>query len=305
MLHIDTAAGRATLDLPRIEAPAPTSLPVDVPTARADRMLSAVVFDRVSFAFDDHVVLRDVSFSVPKGSMRILLGQSGAGKSVVLKLILGLLQPDSGSILINGRHIENMTEHDLMDVRADIGMMFQENALFDSLTVAENVGYRLSEETDMPLDQVRRRVEEVLGFVGLNDYIDTVPSELSGGQRRRVAVARAMAAKPSLLLFDDPTSGLDPITAATIDDQILKLRDLEHVTSIVVTHQMRDAFYVASHEAARSTGGEVRAAQMRATHVSFMGLHEGRIWFDGNAEELQASKDAYLQEFLYKTLPPW
>ena len=152
---------------------------------------------------------------------------------------------------------------------------------------------------------MRRRVEEVLGFVGLNDYIDTVPSELSGGQRRRVAIARAMAAKPRLLLFDDPTSGLDPITAATIDDQILKLRDLEHVTSIVVTHQMRDAFYVASHEAARSTGGEVRAARMRATHVSFMVLHEGRIWFDGNAEELQASKDAYLQEFLYKTLPPW
>ena len=181
------------------------------------------------------------------------MGPSGAGKSVVLKLILGLFQPDSGTILVNDRHIENMTERDLMDVRADIGMMFQENALFDSLTVAENVGYRLYEETDMPLDQVRRRVEEVLGFVGLEDYIDTVPSELSGGQRRRVAVARAMAAKPSLLLFDDPTSGLDPITAATIDDQILKLRDLEHVTSIVVTHQMRDAFYVASHEAARST----------------------------------------------------
>ena len=284
----------------------PTPSPVVSALSRAVAIPSAVVFDKVSFAFDDHVVLRDVSFSVPKGSMRILMGPSGAGKSVVLKLVLGLLQPDSGSILINDRHIENMTEQDLMDVRADIGMMFQENALFDSLTVAENVGYRLYEETDMPLDQVRRRVEEVLGFVGLKDYIDTVPSELSGGQRRRVAVARAMAAKPSLLLFDDPTSGLDPITAATIDEQIVKLRDLEHVTSIVVTHQMRDAFYVASHEAARSTaGGEVRAAQTRATHVSFMVLHEGRIRFDGNAEELRASKDAYLQEFLYKTLPPW
>ena len=205
------------------------------------------------FAFDDHVVLRDVSFSVPKGSMKILLGPSGAGKSVVLKLILGLLRPDSGTILVNGRHIENMTERDLMGVRADIGMMFQENALFDSLTVAENVGYRLYEETDMPLDQVRRRVEEVLGSSGSRTTSTRMPSELSGGQRRRVAVARAMAAKPSLLLFDDPTSGLDPITAATVDDQIVKLRDLEHVTSIVVTHQMRDAFYVASHEAARST----------------------------------------------------
>ena len=250
MLPIDTGMGRPTLNICAIEAPVLAPLPDGVLRPQADATPSAVVFDRVSFAFDDHVVLRDVSFSVPKGSMRILMGPSGAGKSVVLKLILGLLQPDSGSILVNDRHIKNMTEQDLMDVRADIGMMFQENALFDSLTVAENVGYRLYEETDMPLDQVRRHVEEVLGFVGLKDYVDTVPSELSGGQRRRVAVARAMAAKPSLLLFDDPTSGLDPITAATIDDQILKLRDLEHVTSIVVTHQMRDAFYVASHDAA-------------------------------------------------------
>src|SRR6188472_1354590 len=140
----------------------------------------AVVFDNVSFAFDDHVVLRDISFSVPKGSMKILLGPSGAGKSVVLKLILGLLRPDSGTIVVNDRHVENMTEQELMEVRADIGMMFQENALFDSLTVAENVGYRLYEETDTPLDQVRKRVEQVLGFVGLRENIDRMPSELSG-----------------------------------------------------------------------------------------------------------------------------
>ena len=215
--------------------------PSSVPSAasRAVAMPSAVVFDRVSFAFDDHVVLRDISFSVPKGSMKIVLGPSGAGKSVVLRLILGLLRPDSGTIVVNDRHIENMTERELMEIRADIGMMFQENALFDSLTVAENVGYRLYEETDTPLDQVRKRVEEVLGFVGLGEYVDSMPSALSGGQRRRVAVARAMAAKPSLLLFDDPTSGLDPITAATVDDQIVKLRDLEHVTSIVVTQLVK------------------------------------------------------------------
>ncbi len=219
-----------------------------------DAVAPAVVFDKVSFAFDEHVVLRDVSFNVPRGSMKILLGASGAGKSVVLRLILGLLRPDSGTILVNGQRIDHLAERELMRIRADIGMLFQENALFDSLTVLENVGYRLYEETDMPMPQVRSRVEEVLGFMGLEDYIDRMPSELSGGQRRRVAIARAMAAKPHLLLFDDPTSGLDPITAATVDDEIVKLRDLEHVTSIVVTHQIRDAFYVATHEAVREDG---------------------------------------------------
>ena len=156
-------------------------------------------------------------------------------------------------------------------------MLFQENALFDSLTVAENVGYRLYEETDMPIDQVRERVEEVLGFVGLGDYIDRMPSELSGGQRRRVAIARAMAAKPDLLLFDDPTSGLDPITATTVDDEIVKLRDLEHVTSIVVTHQIRDAFYVATHEAVREDGRLriVRAPRGEATTRELHGAPRG------------------------------
>ena len=153
----------------------------------------------------------------------------------------------------------DMTERDLLRMRGDIGMLFQESALFDSLTVAENVGYRLYEETDMPEDQVRSRIEEVLGFIGLGDYIDRMPSELSGGQRRRVAIARAMAAKPNLLLFDDPTTGLDPITATTVDDEIVKLRDLEHVTSIVVTHQIRDAFYVATHEAVRADGRTCRS----------------------------------------------
>ena len=227
---------------------------VGAPILDENAVSAAVVFDNVSFAFDEHVVLRDISFSVPKGSMKILLGASGAGKSVVLKLILGLLRPDAGTILVNGQRVDRMTERDLMRVRGDIGMLFQESALFDSLTVAENVGYRLYEETDMPDDEVRRRIEEVLGFVGLGEYIDRMPSELSGGQRRRVAIARAMAAKPNLLLFDDPTTGLDPVIATTVDDEIVKLRDLEHVTSIVVTHQIRDAFYVATHEAVRADG---------------------------------------------------
>jgi phospholipid/cholesterol/gamma-HCH transport system ATP-binding protein len=267
----------------------------------------AVVFDKVSFAFDDHVILNEVSFTVPRGSMTILLGPSGAGKSVTLKLTLGLLRPDGGRIFVNGERIDSMPERDLMRVRTDIGMLFQESALFDSLTVAENVGYRLYEETDMPPDQVRRRVEEVLGFFGLEEYIDRMPSALSGGQRRRVAIARAMAAKPGLLLLDDPTTGLDPITATTVDDEIVKLRDLEHVTAIAVTHQIRDAFYVASHEAVRTGGGVqiVSANETRIQPTTFMVLHGGRIQFQGDAAALRASRDPYLQEFLFMTLPPW
>jgi phospholipid/cholesterol/gamma-HCH transport system ATP-binding protein len=275
--------------------------------SKEEAAVPAVAFDQVSFAFGEHVVLRDISLVVPKGSMKILLGPSGAGKSVVLKLILGLLRPDSGTILVNGQRIDNMSERNLLRVRADIGMLFQENALFDSLTVAENVGYRLYEETDMPETQVRRRVEEVLGFIGLEDYIDRMPAELSGGQRRRVAIARSIAAKPSLLLFDDPTSGLDPITATTVDDEIVKLRDLEHVTSIAVTHQIRDAFYVATHDAVR-TAGRVQILpgdETETRRATFMVLHDGRILFEGSAAELRASRDDYLREFLFLTLPPW
>lgn len=273
----------------------------------APAVAPAVVFDHVSFAFDDHLVLNDISFSIPTGGMTILLGASGAGKSVALKLMLGLLRPDSGSIAVNGQRIDRMAERDLMRLRRDIGMLFQESALFDSLTVAENVGYQLSEEFRLPLGEVRTRVAEVLGFIGLGDYIDQMPSELSGGQRRRVAIARAMAARPHLLLFDDPTTGLDPITATTVDDEIVKLRDLEHVTSIVVTHQIRDALYVATHQAVRDDG-RVRivasdgAAEERA---SFMVLHEGRIYFEGSSAELLASADPYLREFLFMTIPPW
>ena len=267
----------------------------------------AVEFDGVSFAFDDHVILRDVTFTVPKGTMTILLGESGAGKSVTLKLALGLLRPDSGAIRINGVRVDNMPEQELMHVRADLGMVFQELALFDSLTVAENVGYRLSEEMRMPEDQVQVRVAEVLGFIGLAEFTDRMPSELSGGQRRRVAIARAMAPKPSLILFDDPTTGLDPIIASTVDDEIVKLRDLEQVTSIFVTQQIRDAFYIATHHATRKNG----TIEIVDTHeqglepAEFMLLHTGQIRFRGTADELLSSQDAYLREFMYMTLPPW
>lgn len=266
----------------------------------------AVTFEHVSFAYDDHVVLRDVSFTVPLGSMRILLGASGAGKSVVLKLILGLMKPDSGVITVNGERVDELPEQELMRLRTDIGMLFQESALFDSLTVAENVGYRLYEESDTPLDDVRHRVEEVLGFIGLSDHIDKMPSELSGGQRRRVAIARAMASKPRLLLFDDPTTGLDPITAATVNDEVVKLRDLEHVTSILVTHQIRDAQYVSTHEATRRPDGHVEILETEGVeHARFLVLHDGAIYFEGSMDELLASKDPYLREFLFMTLPPW
>ena len=273
----------------------------------ADATPPAVVFEHVSFAFDDHVVLRDISFVVPAGSMRIMLGASGAGKSVVLKLILGLFRPDAGEIYVHGSRIDNMRERDLLRLRADIGMLFQESALFDSLTVGENVGYRLYEETDMPEADVQRRVEDVLGFVGLREYVTRLPSELSGGQRRRVAIARAMAAKPSLLLLDDPTTGLDPIVATTVDDEIVKLRDLEHVTGIVVTHQIRDAFYVATHRAVRTGDGFtiVPVGDDEEPPAEFMVLHHGRIRFEGTGAELLNARDDYLREMMFMTLPPW
>jgi phospholipid/cholesterol/gamma-HCH transport system ATP-binding protein len=266
----------------------------------ADGDAPAVLFEDVSLAFDDTLVLDGISFSVRAGQMKILLGASGSGKSVCLKLILGLLKPDSGSIRVNGERTDTMSEADLMKVRADVGMLFQESALFDSLTVADNVGYRLYEETDMPADQVRRRVEEVLGFIGLEDYIGRMPSELSGGQRRRVAIARAMAARPHLLLFDEPTSGLDPITARTVDHEIIKLRDAERVTSIVVTHQLPDAFYIATHQAVRRNGRLtiVAADARKAAEVEFMVLKDGRIYFEGDAAALRGATDSYLTKFL-------
>ena len=274
---------------------------------RRETSVPAVTFEHVSIAFDEHVVLRDVSFSVPKGSTRFLLGASGAGKSVVLKMILGLLRPDSGSIFVNGERIDNLSERELLRVRADVGMLFQETALFDSLTVAENVGYRLYEESDMALEDVHQRVQEVLTFMGLGDYLDRMPSQLSGGQRRRVALARAMAPKPSLMLLDDPTVGLDPIISTTIDNEMVKLRDLEHVTSLAVTHQIRDAYYVARHEAIRDSNGIhiVEIDESEPERADFMVLREGRIHFEGSAAELLGSDDPYLKEFLFMTLPPW
>jgi phospholipid/cholesterol/gamma-HCH transport system ATP-binding protein len=261
-----------------------------------------VVFDGVTLAFDDKVILKNVSFTLLKGHTKVFLGASGAGKSTVLKLILGLLTPDAGVIWVNGERVDRMSEREMMAVRADLGMVFQEGALFDSLTVWENVGYKLYEELRWTADKVDVRVREVLGFIGLSEFIDRMPSELSGGQRRRVAIARAMAAKPRILLYDEPTTGLDPITSLTVDEEIVKLRDLEGVSSIVVTHQLRDAFFVAEHTAARKNGEIVveRAVGHKADEAEFIMLRDGRIAFEGNASELRAATraDSYLDSFL-------
>jgi phospholipid/cholesterol/gamma-HCH transport system ATP-binding protein len=259
-----------------------------------------IVLDQVTLAFDDKAVLKGVSFTLHPGHTKVILGASGSGKSTILKLILGLWKPDSGEIWVNGGRIDTMSEPELMKMRADVGMVFQEGALFDSLTVAENVGYKLYEERQLPPGDVRRRVEEVLGFIGLGAYIDRMPSELSGGQRRRVAIARAMAAKPGIILYDEATTGLDPITAITVDQEFVKLRDFEAVTSIIVTHQLRDAFFVATHEAVRDDGKMrvVGADEQKTDEAEFIMLKDGLVAFEGNASELRASTDPYLKQFL-------
>ena len=260
-----------------------------------------LVFDHVELAFDEKVVLRDVSFTLLKGHTKIILGASGSGKSTSLKIITGLLKADAGVVWVNGRRVDQLSEREMMAVRADLGLIFQEGALFDSLTVRENVGYKLYEESDMPIADVDRRVEEVLGFVGMLDHIDKMPSALSGGQRRRVAIARAMAFKPRILLYDEATTGLDPITALTVNDEIIKLRDLEGVSSIIVTHQLRDAFYVATHSAAREPDGAVRivrATSEKEREAEFIMLREGLIVFEGDADALRRTTDPYIQSFL-------
>ena len=267
-----------------------------VPAVNEDPVIS---FRDVHLAFD-RPVLEGVSFDVRRGSTKIILGGSGSGKTTILRLILGLLTPDSGAIRVNGQDVVGLDEDEFRPIRLDVGMVFQEGALFDSMTVGDNVGYRLRED-GRAAAEISGRVEEVLGFVGLEQFARRMPSELSGGQRRRVALARALAARPRTMLYDEATTGLDPITATTITDLIVKVRDLDRVSSILVTHQLRDAFNVA-RTSVKPEGTryvyERESDLSRLSGTEFLMLREGRIVFEGSAHELVNSADPYIREFL-------
>jgi phospholipid/cholesterol/gamma-HCH transport system ATP-binding protein len=258
-----------------------------------------LAFRDVHLSFD-RPILKGVSFDLAQGTTKIILGGSGSGKTTILRLILGLLKPDDGSISVLGSEVAGLTEDEMRDIRLKVGMVFQEGALFDSLTVGQNVGYRLSED-GLPEEEVEDRVREMLGFVELSPFYDRMPSELSGGQRRRVAVARALAARPRIILYDEPTTGLDPITATTITDLIVKVRDVDGVTSILVTHQLRDAFNVARTFMLKKNGEFVPSVVDDLSVLEgteFLMLKEGEVEFEGSAHELQESTDPYIREFL-------
>ena len=257
-----------------------------------------VVFEDVSIAFDRNEVLQNISFKVMPGENRILLGPAGVGKSVLLKLANGLLMPDSGHIFVFGREIDAMPEEDLFAFRDRIGMVFQEGALFDSMTVRDNVAFRLIEE-HVSAEEIDRRVLEVLRFVELEHTIDKFPSELSGGMRRRVAIARAIISKPDLLLYDSPTGGLDPITSTTIIALVVKQRDVSRTTSLLVTHRLQDAFMMATHrfDLQQNKMVPLPEGQLDA-QTSFLMLHDHKLVFDGTTEELVHCKDPYIRNYL-------
>ncbi len=257
-----------------------------------------VVFDDVSITFDVKPVLQNISFTVQHGETRIILGPAGGGKSVLMKLANGLICPDSGAIRIFGEDITRMREVDLFKLRARIGMVFQESALFDSLSVEDNVAYRLHEDR-VPEEEAHTRVMEALQFVELENTISKFPSELSGGMRRRVSIARAIIAKPDLILYDSPTGGLDPITSTTIVELVVKQRDVSHTTSLVITHRLQDAFLLARSCFNPETGKVEQIPDGGIDNsTKFLVLNEGKIVFDGNTEELVNSTDPWLKEYL-------
>jgi phospholipid/cholesterol/gamma-HCH transport system ATP-binding protein len=257
-----------------------------------------VEFDDVSIGFDGHQVLSNVSFSVAHGETRILLGPAGGGKSVLMKLANGLIEPDSGDIRVFGRSLREMTEKEMFEMRAHVGMVFQESALFDSLNVEDNVAYRLEEEHVDP-KEIRERVLEALRFVELEHVIDKFPSELSGGMRRRVSIARAIISRPDLILYDSPTGGLDPITSTTIIELVVKQRDVSHTTCLLITHRLQDAFTLATH---RFNSQEKRMERIPDNGIDpstkFVVLNEGHIVFDGTTLELTHTKDPWLREYI-------
>src|SRR6202041_146098 len=265
------------------------TLPLDssVGTTKDDSA-PAIVFEDVAIAFDDNEVLRGVSFHLPRGETKAVFGVAGSGKSLILKLALGLIKPDSGRILVLGQDVTQMPEDQLFELRGKIGMVFQESALFDSLTVRENVAYRLMEEHGIYDEVIDRKVREALRFVELEHTLDLDPSELSGGMRRRVAIARAIITQPELLLYDSPTGGLDPVTSNTIIELIVKQREVYQTSALLVTHRLQDAFTMATHQFDKQTN-QVRSlphGHYCDVPMSFLMLREGKVIFDGDVRQI-------------------
>jgi phospholipid/cholesterol/gamma-HCH transport system ATP-binding protein len=277
--------------------------PTDLESAvdEPERIVPAIEFRDVHLSFDEKKILDGVSFIVRKGETKIILGRSGGGKSTTIRLILGLLKPDSGQIFIDGEDITGKSEIEMMDVRKKIGMVFQEGALFDSLSVYDNVAYRLHEQGNKE-EEVEREVRRMLQFVDLEDAIDKMPAELSGGMRRRVGIARALVGDPTIVLFDEPTAGLDPPTARTICELAIKLRDIEDVSSIFVTHEMQNLEYLSSEYAFVDEDGQVviepEGEKICLINTEVVMLKEGKIIFTGKDEEFFASDDQYIQSFV-------
>jgi phospholipid/cholesterol/gamma-HCH transport system ATP-binding protein len=260
-----------------------------------------IEFRDVTKSFDDEVVLKNVSFKINRGETKIILGESGSGKSTILKLILGLIRPDSGQIFIEDQEITPMTERNLVKVRRNIGMVFQEGALFDSLSVRENVGYRLLEEGQLDEQEIDVEVLQLLGFVGLEESIDKMPSELSGGMKRRVGIARALVGTPKIVLYDEPTAGLDPITKRTIVELMIKLRDTEGVTSVFVTHDLQAASIMATEYASVDKEGQISFSSSGDSfcllNVNFIMLYDGSICFQGSYQDMMNSELPYIHSF--------
>lgn len=266
-----------------------------------DRAIPAIEFRDVHLSFDDRKVLDGLTFKVMKGETKIILGGSGCGKSTTIKLVLGLLKPDSGQVLVDGVDITHFDEVQMMHVRKKIGMIFQEGALFDSLSVYDNVAFRLHEQ-GVPEEEVEPEVRRMLRFVNLEDAIDKMPIELSGGMRRRVGIARALVGDPKIVMFDEPTAGLDPPTARTICELAMKLRDLEDVSSIFVTHEMNNLDYLSSEYAVVNDAGDVvfekEGERLCLTNTKVMMMRDGKPIFHGTDEALKKADDAYIQKFL-------
>jgi len=278
----------------------PTLPAATLEVARHDPSRDVIIFEDVGIAFEEQVVLDGISFRLPRGETKALFGVAGSGKSTILKLALGLIKPDRGHIYTLGQDVTQMREDDLFELRRQVGIVFQESALFDSLTVRDNVAFRLIEEGTVSHEEIERRVREALRFVELEHTLDMLPSELSGGMRRRVAIARAIITQPETILYDSPTGGLDPVTSTTIVELIIKQRDVYKTSSLLVTHRLQDAFVMASHDFDRKTGHmrHVEPGARIEVPMTFLILHNGKVIFDGDVQELAQSKDEYIREFI-------